>query len=218
MSFNARHRKNVAGLAFVAVLHLLAAGIALKNSTIWINRAAPGVVSLLPPKPLPPEPQPRTDDDFDIPHAKPVALKPLDDIPVKWEAEKTIAPATPDATADEQPPGGGSGNGGKGRGSVEVAHHEPVSVAAVIDAASCARPAYPAAALRNGDQGTVTLAFLVGRDGRVASARVERSSGHRDLDRAALQGLSLCAFKPGTIDGVAQESWARMQYAWHLDE
>jgi protein TonB len=93
-----------------------------------------------------------------------------------------------------------------------------VNVAAVIDAANCAKPTYPAGALRNGDEGTVTLAFLIGKDGHVASAKIERTSGHRDLDRAALQGLSMCAFKPGTVDGVAQESWARMQYAWRLDE
>ncbi len=212
------HRKNYTGLAFVAVLHLVAAGIALKNSTVWISHPEPGFVSVLPAKPTPPDPQPQASNDFDIPRTNPVTTRLPDELDIKWETEKTITTTTPDGTQGEREPGGRATGGGNGNGSVEPAHHEPAVVAAVIDAASCARPAYPAAALRNGDEGTVTLAFLVGKDGRVASARVERSSGHRDLDRAALQGLSLCAFKPGTIDGVAQESWARMQYAWHLDE
>ena len=214
------HRKNYSGLAFVAMLHLLAAGIALKNSTIWVSHAEPGLVSLVPPKPLQPDPQPQTDNDFDFQRSKAVAIKPLEDLDIKWETEKTITTTPPDGSKGERETGGrttGGDNGGGG-GNAEVHRDAPAIVAAVIDAASCARPSYPAAALRNGDEGTVTLAFLVGKDGRVASARVERSSGHRDLDRAAMQGLSLCAFKPGTVDGVAQESWARMQYAWRLDE
>jgi len=133
-----------------------------------------------------------------------------------WPTEPTITTVTPEKPREHIDPG--PPGPGPGREIVEPVRHPPVNVAAVIDAASCVKPAYPAAALRNGDEGTVTLAFLIGKDGRVASAKVERTSGHRDLDRAALQGLSMCAFKPGTIDGVAQESWARMQYAWQLDQ
>jgi len=47
---------------------------------------------------------------------------------------------------------------------------------------------------------------------------VEKSSGFRELDRAAQVGLGLCRFKPGTVDGVPQQSWTKMQYVWSLDE
>lgn len=208
-------RKNYTGLALVLALHLVAVGVALKNSTILITRADPGPISVLPPKPLPPEPQPEPTNDFDVPRTQaPTVTVRVPDIVVEWEAPTTITPGPPGEPVVRKNPGGG----GEGGDSAGTARREPVTVAAVIDAAGCAKPAYPAAALRNGDQGTVTLAFLIGKDGRVASAKVERTSGHRDLDRAALQGLSLCAFKPGTVDGVAQESWARMQYAWNLDD
>ncbi len=208
-------RKNYSGLAFVAVLHLVAAGIALKNSTILITRAAEREPVEV--KPLPPElKKPQPTEEFKVPVAPPPVITPPQPDGIRNEVEPVITTSQPDtAHGHSEPSGGGGGSGG---GSIEPVRHEPVNVAAVIDAASCAKPSYPAGALRNGDEGTVTLAFLVGKDGRVASAKIERTSGHRDLDRAALQGLAMCAFKPGTIDGVAQESWARMQYAWRLDE
>lgn len=207
-------RKNYSGLAFVTMLHLAAVGIALKNSTILVSHPDPGPVIVLPPKPLPPEPKPKTTQEFDLP-VKPVITEIPPEIPIVTEPLRTVTTTKKDdtTTGKEAVVKGGA----TGEGTVEQPHRDPVNVAAVIDAGSCAKPAYPAGALRNGDEGTVILAFLVGKDGRVASARIERTSGHRDLDRAALNGLSMCAFKPGTVDGVAYESWARMQYAWTLE-
>ncbi|HEY0587375.1 MAG TPA: energy transducer TonB [Pseudoduganella sp.] len=208
-------RKNYSGLAFVALLHLVAAGIALKHSTILITRATESVPVTV--TPLPPEPKvlpPKVPDV--VPTQLPVITLP--ELPIEIaQVDPPITTVPPDSTPHDKTPPGPSGFDTK-RDPVEPARRQPVNVAAVIDAASCAKPNYPAGALRNGDEGTVTLAFLIGKDGHVANAKVERTSGHRELDRAALQGLSMCAFKPGTIDGVAQESWARMQYAWRLDE
>ena len=209
-------RKNYSGLAFVAVLHLVAAGIALKHSTILITRPEPVLIVDVPPLEQKDQ-EPRHTEEFQIPEKTPPIITPPQPEGIKTEiSEHTVTSSPPDNTGGHSDPGGGGG--GSGGGSVEPVRHDPVNVAAVIDAANCAKPSYPAGALRNGDEGTVTLAFLIGKDGHVASAKIERTSGFRDLDRAALQGLSLCAFKPGTIDGVAQESWARMQYAWRLDE
>jgi protein TonB len=89
--------------------------------------------------------------------------------------------------------------------------------AVFADANGCALPDYPAAAARRGDTGTTTLALLVGADGRVSSARVEHSSGSRDLDRAAVNALSLCTFKPATANGAPQAGWAKLAYVWKLD-
>src|SRR5690606_7339835 len=75
--------------------------------------------------------------------------------------------------------------------------------AVLANADGCAKPDYPLNAARNGDTGTVTLALLVGPDGRVQDARVQKTSGHRELDRAALNALSLCQFKPAMNNGVA---------------
>lgn len=94
---------------------------------------------------------------------------------------------------------------------------EPVRVGAVVDARACEKPAYPAAALRANETGIVLLSFLIDVDGKVLQGKVERSSGHRRLDDAALSGLSLCKFKPATIDGKAERTWSRIEYQWRLE-
>lgn len=95
---------------------------------------------------------------------------------------------------------------------------EPLRVAAVIDPArSCRQPEYPVASKRMEESGTVVLQFLIGTDGTVVESRVESSSGHVRLDQAALEALSRCRFKAGTVDGVPEQSWARLRYVWKLE-
>jgi protein TonB len=89
--------------------------------------------------------------------------------------------------------------------------------AAVISASSCEKPDYPSASRRLEEEGTVTLKFLVGVDGKVKESAVEKSSGFRRLDEAARQGLSKCQFKPGTENGQPIEGWANIKYTWKLD-
>jgi bla regulator protein BlaR1 len=89
-------------------------------------------------------------------------------------------------------------------------------VHAVVDFTSCAKPHYPAESLRRGDTGVVTLAFLVGADGRVADSKVNRSSGFEPLDVAAREAIALCRFKPAIKDGTPVRSWMQMKYLWTL--
>jgi protein TonB len=89
--------------------------------------------------------------------------------------------------------------------------------AAVISASSCEKPDYPSASRRLEEEGTVTLKFLVGMDGKVKESAVEKSSGYKRLDEAARQGLSKCQFKPGTENGHPVEGWANIKYTWKLD-
>ena len=90
-------------------------------------------------------------------------------------------------------------------------------VAPVIDSKSCDPPKYPKAALMNEETGTVTLGFLVAVDGKVVESKVEKSSGSKSLDKAALTALSLCKFKPGTKDGKPDQLWARVDFVWKLE-
>jgi len=95
----------------------------------------------------------------------------------------------------------------------------PVHVAPVIDTArNCRKPDYPAASRRAEETGSVTLRFVIDTDGRAIKGEVEKSSGHRRLDDAALAGLSLCQFKPGTVDGKPEQSVAHVLYVWKLEE
>jgi periplasmic protein TonB len=89
--------------------------------------------------------------------------------------------------------------------------------AAVISASSCEKPEYPSASKRLEEEGTVQLKFLVGVDGKVMESAIEKSSGFRRLDEAARAGLSKCQFKPATVDGKPQQSWASMKYTWRLE-
>jgi protein TonB len=89
-------------------------------------------------------------------------------------------------------------------------------VPASFDAKNC-KVDYPKASLMNEEQGTTSMSFLVNPDGSVADSKVEKSSGFKGLDKAAIKGLSACKFKPGTKDGAPAQTWTKVDYAWKLD-
>ena len=91
------------------------------------------------------------------------------------------------------------------------------SDAEVIDADSCGKPAYPKASLRNEETGTVQLRFKVAANGVVMDTAVFRSSGFRDLDRAAQSELSTCKLRPATINDLAVRGYGYMAYQFTLD-
>lgn len=94
----------------------------------------------------------------------------------------------------------------------------PVHVPAVVDARGCEKPLYPRASALAEETGTVWLLLLVDVDGKVVDAKVDKSSGFKNLDIAAKNALSLCKFKPGTVDGKPEKSWAKLNYVWKLEE
>ena len=94
---------------------------------------------------------------------------------------------------------------------------DAVRTAAVVNAAQCEKPDYPSASRRLEEEGTVHLRFLVGVDGKVIQAEVEKSSGYKRLDEAARAGLSRCQFRPATVDGKPEQAWASMRYTWRLE-
>lgn len=70
------------------------------------------------------------------------------------------------------------------------------------------RPVYPLGARRRGEQGNVTVRAQVGADGRVDGTDIVQSSGHRELDQAALKAIRRARFSPGRRNGkpVTSES------------
>ena len=89
-------------------------------------------------------------------------------------------------------------------------------VPASFDASKC-KVEYPKASLMNEEQGVTSMSFLVNPDGSVADSKLEKSSGFKGLDKAALKGLSSCKFKPGTKDGAPAQTWTKVDYSWKLD-
>lgn len=62
-------------------------------------------------------------------------------------------------------------------------------------------PAYPAAALRRGDSGTVVVRVEVDANGLPLDAKITQRSGSRELDRAALDAVRGWRFQPAQSNG-----------------
>jgi protein TonB len=67
---------------------------------------------------------------------------------------------------------------------------------------------YPIIALRNHEQGTVTLRVLVGVDGKPQKVEIDRTSGSHALDIAARDAVRHWTFRPGIRNGIAYAAWA----------
>lgn len=201
-------------LAHIAVFALVIQGI---NGRMIFSPQLPPPISVIPIVPVPPPPvtkeiPPPSPDfltkpppvfvpevEFEIPRATPTK-----DVPIAETSPHEVkSVATPDGPVMPQ--------------KLDIVKHQAVHLGAVVDGKNCEKPDYPRNALRNGDTGIVKLALLVGIDGRVHDSKIEKSSGFRELDNAAQTGLSLCKFKPASIDGVPQQTWATMEYVWKID-
>jgi len=205
-------RKHVIGLTAVVVLHGLlfwAINSGLARKFVKVIKGPVEAVLLeetkpeIPPPPPPPPPKnlppppPSYVPPVDIQVAAPT---PVNAIAAVSNIPQPVAPPSPlPVQTTPAPPA------------------PPVQTAAVISASSCEKPEYPSASKRLEEEGTVQLKFLVGADGKVIESAVEKSSGFRRLDEAARAGLSKCQFKPATVDGKPQQSWASMKYTWRLE-
>ena len=204
-------RKHVVGFAVVVVLHGLLfwainSGLARKFvkvikgpvEAVLLEETKPDIPPPPPPPPpknLPPPP-PAYVPPVDIQVAAPT---PVNAIAAVSNTPQPVAPPSPLPVQSNPAPAA------------------PVVTAAVISASGCEKPEYPSASKRLEEEGTVQLKFLVGVDGKVIESAIEKSSGFRRLDEAARAGLSKCQFKPGTVDGKPQQSWASMKYTWRLE-
>jgi len=68
------------------------------------------------------------------------------------------------------------------------------------------------------EEGTVSLKFLIGADGRVLNAEIEKSSGVQRLDEAARNALLKCQFKLGAVEGKPEQCWAKREFKFALDQ
>lgn len=207
--------KNVTGITIVVLLHLLVAyGIVTGLGKRLVSKMiAPVETKIIeevkppPPKELPPPPPPPEMKAPPPPFIPPVEVNVQQPAPAPViQSATNVKPAT---TEIQKAPPAQAAPAPKAATGVRVP--------AVVDFSTCAKPEWPKSSLRNEETGTVTLSFLIGTDGHVADAKVAKSSGFRELDKAALSGISKCRFKPGTVDGVPQEGWQQMQYVWTLE-
>jgi protein TonB len=195
-----KHWRSMALVVLLHVVVLWAIQSGLAHKVVQVARVVvqaeliSGVTPSLPPPPAPkpPPPAPPT------PPTAPVVTTPSPAAIQLPAAPPVAAPAAPAAPPAPAAPA--------------------VRTSAVIQAgATCAKPDYPSASRRLEEEGTVTLKFLIGVDGRVMQAEVEKTSGFQRLDEAARNALSKCQFKPGTVDGKPEQSWASIKYTWRLE-
>lgn len=213
--------KNLTGITIVVLLHVLVAyGIVTGLGKRMVAKMADAVETKIieevkppPPQDLPPPPPPPEMKAPPPPFIPPVEVNvqqppPQQNVianttqvkPATTELPKALpAPAAPPTPAPPAPPA------------------KSVHIPAVADFSTCAKPDWPKASLRNEETGTVTLSFLIGVDGRVIESKIDKSSGFRELDKAAVNGIGRCKFKPGMTDGKPEQAWMKMQYVWTLE-
>ena len=80
------------------------------------------------------------------------------------------------------------------------------------------KPAYPPADVRQGNEGKVELEIYVTPDGRIADARVLKSTGSPTLDQSAVdEAKRRWRMLPATRDGVPYAQWHRLLVVFNLE-
>ena len=149
---------------------------------------------LEPPPPPPPIPVPVTPPTPVPPVARNTVVEPVEPSPVVFDHSSVmdlpaLPPAEPAAVA-------------------AAAQAAPAPVTGVrLEYASAPPPPYPRRQLAERVEGQVLLKVLVDVDGRALEVTIQRSSGNRDLDRAAQQHiLRHWTFRPAMKDGRAVQA------------
>jgi periplasmic protein TonB len=209
--------KNLTGIAIVIVLHLIVAyGIVTGLGKRMVSKMAEAVETKIiedvkppPPPETPPPPPPPEMKAPPPPFIPPVEVQ-VQTPPPQQNVIANTTQAKPATTEIiKAPPAPAAPPATKPSG--------PARTQAIVDFNTCSKPEYPKSSLRNEETGTSTISFLIGTDGGVKAAKVTKTSGFRDLDKAAQVALGKCRFKPATENGQAVESWQPVQYVWTLE-
>jgi len=84
------------------------------------------------------------------------------------------------------------------------------------EAVSQVPPTYPAELRKAKIEGSVTLIFILGEDGRVEDARVENST-RPEFEKPALEAIRKWRFRPGEKDGQKVRSYVRIPMKFRVN-
>ncbi len=115
----------------------------------------------------------------------------------------------PGPTVSDALPGGIAGVGGSGGA--------PRFIMPRSDGRSHPKPRYPEAARAEGREGTALLKVMILPTGAVGEAVVERSSGHPDLDQAAVDAVMKWTFLPARRGETPVSASIRIPVTFSLD-
>ena len=153
----------------------------------------------------PPEPIPVIDDRVDLDPLR--VFVPTPEVPPIDNDISTDSITAEARPVDQIPIGPGS------------ADPEPVSLVNVRadPRRPLSQPPYPASLIRNGTEGSVDVEVFVQPSGRVADARIVRSSGHELFDRATLdEARRNWRLLPATRNGEPYAQWYRLRVVFKL--
>jgi TonB family protein len=80
----------------------------------------------------------------------------------------------------------------------------------------CAETDYPVSALQTGTEGRTVLGFKITAEGTVADIAVVYSSGHDDLDKAAIACAATWVYRPATQNGTAVAAQWHAAVNWKI--
>ena len=124
-------------------------------------------------------------------------------IPIKPLEPQEPPPAPPPAPSLPQP-------------SAPPADEEHAHLVASPYALNRIVPTYPRAARRRGHEGCVEVEIVVTEDGSVTEEHVVASSGHAELDKAAMEAVRTARFAPATETGLAVRGRLRLTFDFRL--
>ncbi len=186
----------------VAALLLLALPVAIPTSSpepVVISATVHEKPSELAVSPIPPEPQPQQmprRQEQPVVTARPVVVESsVMAIPIIAPATEITVPATFPNLAAVAP---------------AIASNASLAYESIIE------PSYPLYSRRHREEGTVILRVHVGRDGMPMDIDISRSSGFRQLDRAAREAVMRWRFRPVQIDGVNVEAFGLVPIKFDL--
>ena len=193
--------KRIAGNAFVVALHVVVFA-----------------VLMMPARMDPPAPAVEEDDTFIVPiEHKPIPPPPPPPRPVEIVRDRPVQQDPPQVIREELPPIDIAPVFETGEIAAEVVSDvgppvetfDPGPQLATLTYAHNPAPRYPPRSIRAGDEGQVLLRVLVDANGHPIDVTVERSSGHRELDRVAReQVLTKWKFHPAQRAGVPVPAYA----------
>ena len=168
------------------------------------------------PKPSKPEPLP---EPLPVPAAKPqdtIASGPVSSGPPAPGDMISPIPATGGGTGSGSSTSGQASSGASGSGTGSVGRGNASFTSAAPDYLHNPTPEYPEEARRDRQQGVVTLLVDVSPEGNVLKVSVQRSSGYRKLDEAALRAAKDWKFKAGTMAGQPIRSQVEVPVRFRL--
>ncbi len=132
------------------------------------------------------------------------------------------SPASPTPASTPAPPASAASSSGPAAAPAEAPASAAPSAAPITPAVSDLRslgnppPRYPSRALRRGYEGDVQLRILVLPNGTAGQVEVMRSSGHAELDQAAMATVRSWRFQPARRGDTPIKGYALQTIAFRL--